>query len=466
MNAALELAPRLALERLRGARGGAALDLLAVAAFTVSAWLTMTVTGGTWMFVQRWQYPAADMLSRLQLPARGAGSFLESYVVLASIACALLVLPVLTLGAAAARLGARGRARRLASLRLVGMTGGEVVLMSVVETLVQALLGTTLGVALWLLTLPLWRFVSFHGGSIAPGEMLLPWWLGLVVVAVLLGLAALSTVLGLQQVRISPLGVAMQQTPRRLRAWRVVVFVLALVAFGIFGQVFSTRVGLVNLQVYAVMAGMILFVVGAVNLVGPWVLQLLARPGVLTGNVARLIAMRRIVDDPRAAWRNVSAVALLGMIAAFVAMMPTDREFLGDDPSRLILAADMRTGVLITLAIGLLVGATSTLVNQAALVVDRGDEAVALDRAGYPRALFARIRRHHVLAPLVITLVASIGVGLLLATPFMTLFRLQGSGIALVLGTVLAGLALTVGAAEACRPLQRAVLSQAHRRND
>ena len=32
MNAALELAPRLALERLRGTRGGAALDLLAVAA--------------------------------------------------------------------------------------------------------------------------------------------------------------------------------------------------------------------------------------------------------------------------------------------------------------------------------------------------------------------------------------------------------------------------------------------------
>lgn len=466
MNAALDLAPRLALERLRGARGGATLDLLAIAAFTVSAWLTLTVTGGTWMFVQRWQHPGADIVARLGMPAGSVGSYLESYVVLATIACALLVLPVLTLGAAAARLGARGRARRLASLRLVGMTGGEVVGMSVVETLVQALIGTVLGAALWLLTLPLWQFVSFHGGPIGPGEMLLPWWLGLAVGAVLLGLAALSTVLGLQQVRISPLGVAMQQTPRRLRAWRVGVFVAAIVAFGFFSQAFSTRVGLVNLQIYAVMAGMILLVVGAVNLVGPWVLQLLARPGVLTGNVARLIAMRRIVDDPRAAWRNVSAVALLGMIAAFVAMMPSDREFLGDEPARLILAADMRTGVIITLAIGLLVGATSTLVNQSALVVDRSDEAVALDRAGYPRALFARIRRHHVLAPLVITLAGSIGVGLLLATPFMALFPFQASGLVVVFATVVAGLALTVGAAEACRPLQRTVLTQAHRRND
>ena len=122
--------------------------------------------------------------------------------------------------------------------------------------------------------------------------------------------------------------------------------------------------------------------------------------------------------------------------------------------------------VVLGVAIGLLIGATSTLVNQAALVVDRGDEAVALDRAGYPRSLFARIRRHHVLAPLLITLTTSIGVGLLLATPFMTFFRLQGSGVVLVLVTVVAGLLLTVGAAEACRPLQRAVLTQAHRRND
>ena len=102
MNAALELAPRLAVERLRGARGGATLDLLAVAAFTVSAWLTMTVVGGTWMFVQRWQHPSADIVARIAMPERSVGSFLESYVVLASIACALLVLPVLTIGAAAA----------------------------------------------------------------------------------------------------------------------------------------------------------------------------------------------------------------------------------------------------------------------------------------------------------------------------------------------------------------------------
>ncbi|WP_276320003.1 hypothetical protein [Haloactinopolyspora alba] len=39
-------------------------------------------------------------------------------------------------------------------------------------------------------------------------------------------------------------------------------------------------------------------------------------------------------------------------------------------------------------------------------------------------------------------------------------------GVVLVLVTVACGLLLTLAVAEACRPLQRAVLEQAHRRND
>lgn len=465
-NIALALAPRLAVERLRGARGGATLDVLAVIAFTVSAFLTMTVAGGTWMFVQRWQQPAAETLTVLEVDGETAASLLQGYVVLAVIACALLVVPVLNLGAAAARLGARGRARRLASLRLIGMTGGEVVTMSVVETLVQAAAGTLLGTGLWLASLPAWQAVTFQSQGISPGELLLPWWLILAVIAALLVLAVLSTALGLRRVRISPLGVAMQQSPRALRAWRVAVFVLAMVAFMIFSQVLGSNVAMLDLRVYGFVAAMILLVVGAVNLVGPWVLQLLARPGTRTSSVARLVAMRRIIDDPRGAWRNVSGVALLGMVSAFVAIMPSDAQALGEDAFDVIFATDLRTGVIITLAVALVVAATSTLVNQAAVVVDRAEESVAMDRAGFPRPLFAAIRRHHVVAPLIITLTVSIGVGLLLATPYMMFFPLQASGFLLVGATVILGLVLTLAVTEACRPLQRAVLDQAHRRND
>lgn len=466
MNTVFSLAPRLAVERLRGSRGGGILDVLAVVAFSVSALLTLTVVGGTWMFVQRWQSPSQAIQDMFAAQPEAADMLLQAYVVLAIVACALLVMPVLSLGAAAARLGARGRARRLASLRLVGMTGGEVVAMSVMETLVQAVAGLVVGSVVWLISLPLWQSVSFLSVPISLGEMVPPWWvLGLVVI-VLLGLAMLSTVLGLTQVRISPLGVAMQQTPKVLRAWRLIIFILAIAGFVAFAQVFTPQVMMLNLTLYAVVAGMILLVVGGLNLVGPWVLQLLARPGARTSSPSRLIAARRIIDDPRAAWRNVSSIALLGLIAAFVALLPTDPSEFGDDVLSYQFVLDVRTGVVITLAVGLVVAATSTLVNQAAIVVDRADESVAMDRAGYPRTLFSAIRRHHVLMPLLITLLVSVGVGVLLSSPFIMALGVDPAGLILIGATVVAGIALTAAAAEACRPVQSLVLERSHRRND
>ncbi|MGO1510105.1 MAG: FtsX-like permease family protein [Actinomycetaceae bacterium] len=466
MTQALTLAPRLAVARMRGAKAGATLDVLAVVAFAVSSFLALTVVGGTWMFVTRWRETPQAVMDTLQLPAAELAGQLQMYVVLAAIACALLVLPVLGLGAAASRLGARGRSRRLASLRLIGMTGGEVVTMSVVETLVQAVLGTVVGGALWFLSLPLWQAVSFQGVPIGAGEMRVPLWLGAATVAAVLLLAALSTVVGLQRVRISPLGVAAQQVPARLKAWRLLAMVVAVAAFVALSQSFGEFITASELVGYGVLLGMMLLVIGALNLVGPWVLQLVARPMAVTSSVPRLLAARRIVDDPRAAWRNVSAVALLGMVAAFATLMPTSQNAIGNEPADIALAGDLQTGVVITLAVGLVVAATSTLVNQASSVVDRTDESVAMDRAGTPREMFAATRRHQVLLPLVLTLAISIGVGVLLSVPFLAYSSPGTTGILMVAVTVVVGLLLTLAAAEACRPLQSTVLSTTQRKND
>ncbi|MDX2356577.1 hypothetical protein [Dietzia sp. PP-33] len=464
MSGVLTLAPRLALGRIRGARGGGVLEVMAVLAFTVSSFLALTVTGGAWMLYQRWRHPDGGILGGLGMGPAAVEGTLENYVILVVGACALLAIPVLNLGAAAARLGARGRASRLASLRLVGMTGREVLVMSVLETLVQAAAGVLFGAGLWLLSLPAWQAVSLQGQEIAPAELILPWWLALVLTAVLLGLAAMSTAMGLRQVRISPLGVAMQQTPRGVRAWRLLAFVLALVAFVVLSRFFNP--GTLDLLPYLLLSVMVLIVVGSVNLVGPWVIQLLARFGTRTASVPRLIAMRRIIDDPRAAWRNVSAIALLGLVAAYLSVLPTESEALGASPASVLIITDLRTGAVITLSVGLLLAATSTLVNQAALVVDRAGESITMDRMGVPRSVFAATSRHHVLTPLLMTLTISIGVGLVLATPFMSEFGINAPGVALIGVTAALGLALMSVVTEACRPLQRRILDNAARHND
>src|SRR5699024_612106 len=106
MSPTLVLAPRLAIERLRGARGGAFLVVLAVRSFVISAFLALTVAGGTWMFVQRWRHPSTQIQDALGVDSSTVSTFLQGYVILAMVACALLVVPVLQLGAEAARLGA------------------------------------------------------------------------------------------------------------------------------------------------------------------------------------------------------------------------------------------------------------------------------------------------------------------------------------------------------------------------
>lgn len=456
MSVAVTLAPRLAIERIRATKGAGVLDAMAVLAFTVSSWLALTVAGGTWMFFQRWRIKGV-------LNDPSWADVAPAYVGLAGFACALLVIPILGLGGGAARLGARGRARRLASLRLIGMTSGEVVKMSVIETLVQAVVGSVLGSLVFALSLPAWQLVSFQMQHITATEMVLPWWLWLAVVAVLLLLAVMSTVLGLRRVSISPLGVARDQSPRQLRAWRVVAVALLVVGFLIYSRYtdIASLVGLVSIVAF------LTIVIGSVNLVGPWLLQVVARPGVRTARVPRLLAARRILDDPRGSWRNVSSVSLLGFIAGFVVTMPGATSGAPSDAYSTTFVLDVQTGVAITLAVGLVLAATSTLITQASQVFDRAPESIALDRMGVPESVHASIRRSLVLVPLAVSLCTSVPLGFLLSTVIATeMDSFPVVGVALLAGTVVLGFLLSLGAAEACRPLQAGVLGEQRRRND
>ena len=403
----ISLAPRLALARLRF-RGGAALDLLGVLAFTVSTWLALTVAGGTWMFVQRAR------------PGSGIDQAItpDNYILLAIVACAFLVAPILGLGGAAARLGARGRSRRLATLRLVGMSGPQVVGNAVLEALVQAAVGVALGVGVYFVSLPGWQMVTFQGMSIRASEMVVPWWILLAAVAGMLVLAVLSTVMGLQKVRISPLGVTRNQNLGALKIWRIVVFAVLVIGFVIYAQYVDVSAGAVT--TFLMIGGFIAAVVLSVNLIGPFLLQQGATIVARMGRTPTLLAARRIADDPKAAWRNVSGVALLAFVAAGTAGMPAPGPDTFEAGSAdAIFFSDLRTGVTITLLVALVVAATSTLIAQASNVYDRASESQALDKMGVPRSLFAAVRRREVVAPLLRALTVSIPLGFLLASPFL-----------------------------------------------
>lgn len=459
MKQALRLAPQLTAARLKLRRGDAWLDVLAVLSFALSTVMALTVTGGIWMFSQWNAHPTAHHAALGDEIGWGNdGGYLTLYLSLAFAAGALLVIPIFSLGASAARLGARGRSERLSSLRLIGVTGGQTVAISLVETMVQWALGTAVGTIAYYLSLPLWANVTFLEEKIKPSQMMLPVGILVAVLAALLVIAVLSTIIGLQRVRISPLGVARREASPAMRHWRPLAFLAAVSLYIIWA---TANPGATRDSVqYIVMAGMILLLVAGISVVGPWILQLFAYPGTKTRSVPRLLGMRRILDDPRAAWRTVNAISLLCFMAGFFAVIPLES---GDSGS--FLFQDIFTGVTITLGFGFAVAALSTLMNQSSTVFDRAPETSALSQIGFPRRVFAWTRIYQVMGPLLLASVASAALGLGMGA-LTAAVGVSTSGILRMVITVVLGLALSGVALAICEPLERRVLESRGRAND
>ncbi|MEV0146415.1 MULTISPECIES: FtsX-like permease family protein [unclassified Nonomuraea] len=236
----------------------------------------------------------------------------EAYQALALIASVLMVVPLLVFGGAAARLTVARRDQRLAALRLVGATPGQVVGMTVTEAVIVAFAGALAGAAAYGLAVPLLSRVEIDGGpwfvsDLWPSPLVM---LGAVVAVPLL--TGLSAVVGLRRVVVSPLGVAKRETPPGMRFVRVLALLAALAAVPAVSRDTSTAV-------IAVAIGLAFL---SLNLAGPWVVGLIGRITAASARrPARLLAGRRLVDDPRAAWRTVSGVALTGFVAGFLGLL-------------------------------------------------------------------------------------------------------------------------------------------------
>ncbi|ERH19345.1 MULTISPECIES: FtsX-like permease family protein [Actinomycetaceae] len=458
MNPALKLAPALTAARLKSRKGDAWLDVLAVVSFAISALMALTVAGGIWMFRGWSLHPTASMLAT----AHGERSYLDLYLSLGIFAAALLVIPIFSLGTSATRLGAQARARRLASLRLVGVTSGQTVAMTIVETLVQWIIGTGAGVALYFATLPAWRGVEFLKTPIAPSQMVLPAYLLFLVLAALLLITVIATTAGLQRVRISPLGVTRHETSPALKYWRPIAFIAAIAAFWAWS---TTNPSTTDANTYLSMALFLGAVIGGISLMAPWVLQNLARLLTRTRSVPRLLAARRIIDNPKAAWRQVSALALLCLIAGYVASIP---EVNADGPRadiQKVFGQDVSTGTFITIGFGFAVAALSTLMNQASGVFDRARQTQALTQVGFPRRVFGLTRVYQIIGPLLLTTVSFAFLGRRLAL-LMAADDVSDAGLRRLAFALTAGIVLSLLALLACEPLESHVLASQRRRND
>lgn len=243
----------------------------------------------------------------------------SQYQALSAFATALLVVPLIVLGAAAGRLTSARRERQLAAMRLVGATPAQVLTLTTFETVLIGAFGVLVGAAAYSASLPFAAQVSATGGTWFVSDL----WVGPgVLAAVLAGVpltVGASALVGLRKLVISPLGVARRQSPRRARVWRLVLFVALLVAYGLI----APSIGMSEAVPFAIFFG-VLFL--ALSVLGPFVVGLLGRAmAAFARSPKTLLAGRRLVDDPRSAWRTVGGITLAAFVAGFVTiLLPQD----------------------------------------------------------------------------------------------------------------------------------------------
>ena len=119
-----------------------ATSALTVAAFALPHAFLLAVTGGVMAFGARAAEAAASGTGDDPSTLDGMGPL---YVMLAYFAATLLVVPIISMGAAAARLGMSRRERDLAVLRLMGLAPGATKLACILETCVFAVVGVVVG---------------------------------------------------------------------------------------------------------------------------------------------------------------------------------------------------------------------------------------------------------------------------------------------------------------------------------
>jgi FtsX-like permease family len=215
------------------------------------------------------------------------------------------VFPILILVGTATRLAAARREERYAALRLVGATSRQISIISSVDAVISALLGAVLGIVTFGLLQPWLASADITSQRYFPGEVT-PTVAGYLIV--LIGVpaaAALSSLLALRRVRLSPLGVARRVTPPAPAVW-----LLAPLAAGL--ALFLLGLNLTNTRRISplLLLGLIVILVGLV-VAGPWLTAQAARMlSRLSSGASALLAARRLSDNPRAAFRSVRGLVL------------------------------------------------------------------------------------------------------------------------------------------------------------
>ncbi len=351
----------------RPAKTRLAPQVLTVSAYALVSAVMLIVLGGAYSF------------TRFEAEAQG------TYLPLAGFAVVLLIVPLMVLGSAAARLSARANDRALSSLRLLGATGSQIRSVAIIQASGTALVGALAGVVLYLACAPLASLISFQGSPIGAAIYLPAWVLAAAVFAVV-ALSAISAAVGLRKLMITPLAVATRRSvpvPSWIRAAITVGGILVLsLLFTNLSQVAQSIAMVLIVILGGFGLGMLIL-----NLAGPYLVSKVAQSKLKKAQTPQqLLAARMILENPAESWRQVSGVAMASFVAVIggsgAAMMNATSAQEATNTWYDYLPADILTGVLLTLAITFICVAASSAITQSASTLDSAELYSGLHRLG------------------------------------------------------------------------------------
>ena len=406
---------------LRTRTGTGLVTLVAIISLTVSSTIAYLVAGGTWMFYQRSLRPQDFHVVQETLANGPDDPIMSTWVIMALFACAFLVPTIVSLTAQAAVLGASGREKRLATLRLIGLSSGDITRMTMLETAAQAAIGIVLGGFFSVLLAPIFSNMKFQDVYISASELILPWWGYLTVAVVVFVLAITASVVGMQRVRVEPLGVSRKEMPPALKYRSAILFVV----FTVFTLIMVDRTSMSSgIAAMAIVAAVVSINVMLINWVAPFLLQVFYRMVSIMPGTSHFVASQRIAADAKTTWRRSASMAFFGVIAGYLVISPVGADgltaMMSEEPGVLMMFRDLATGGVLTLVFGFILSAMSVFLGLASQIFEQAHLTRSLHLMGVSRSFYFRTQVFETLGPVVIVSLIGFTFGVMLGSVMLS----------------------------------------------
>lgn len=406
---------------LRTRTGTGLVTLVAIISLTVSSTIAYLVAGGTWMFYQRSLRPQDFHVVQETLANGPDDSIMSIWVIMALFACAFLVPTIVSLTAQAAVLGASGREKRLATLRLIGLSSGDITRMTMLETAAQAAIGIVLGGFFSVLLAPIFSNMKFQDVYIQTSELILPWWGYLTVAVVVFVLAVTASVVGMQRVRVEPLGVSRKEMPPALKYRSAILFVV----FTVFTLIMVDRTSMSSgIAAMAIVAAVVSINVMLINWVAPFLLQVFYRMVSIMPGTSHFVASQRIAADAKTTWRRSASMAFFGVIAGYLVISPVGADgltaMMSEEPGIFMMFRDLAMGGVLTLVFGFILSAMSVFLGLASQIFEQAHLTRSLHLMGVSRSFYFRTQVFETLGPIIIVSLIGFTFGVMLGSVMLS----------------------------------------------